>query len=652
MANTPGASVTFDVMGNDYDVDSDVFEIYEIITPVDFCGDVVINEDGTLTYTRVTASPLDNGRDDFQYKIIDIDPVTGDQRLVSNAATVYVGVDFVSSLTAYVHSTYCQEDADPFIIDLTGYIANPNGVDYELTIEETTDLGTFTVIDNTHVQFAPALNANGYQSITYSVTEVGGGESDSSTIGLRVYPVNDAPVIDSAPDTASCNEDDSTTFTVTFSDIDDDVDTLYLAAYGTNSVSGSSPIPLTVSVNRSKTGGSADITVTPTADTFGEFDIVVYVSDGFLSDTRTVHVTINAVDDAPVPSDASETLYEDTSVTFGSYTVDCDVDGDDLILSISEENGPQNGTAVVNADNTITYTPDENYFGTEVFDVDVTDDTPAGLTGTATVTMTVLPINDPPRITNLAYYNKTNEDTPKVVTLTVADVDDDMTAASSYTITSDNTDLIPNENISIAHVSGYGMAITLTPTQDNYGVAHISVTATDGELSTHREFQLTVLSINDVPVAADDAAAVDEDIHVPAEETSVVINLTGNDSDIEDTNLEIVAIDNVTFGRVINNNDGTVTYYADGDHSGTETFDYTVMDDNGATDTAEVTVVITAKNDPPLAKNDTTVAATEDDENVSIKRPWQRQRCTKGDALTVMAVSDPANGTATTDGTV
>ena len=117
----------------------------------------------------------------------------------------------------------------------------------------------------------------------------------------------------------------------------------------------------------------------------------------------------------------------------------------------------------MNGDGTITYTPDENYHGTDTFTYSVKDDTAAELNSTATATMTVIPINDPPVITNLDYYYTTNEDTTKVVPLTVTDVDDDLTGAASYTLTFDNQALIPDENISIAHVSGYGMAVTLVP---------------------------------------------------------------------------------------------------------------------------------------------------------------------------------------------
>ena len=645
LPNTTGQSTVVNVLGNDYDVDGDTIYTYEIVTEPEH-GTAAINANGTITYERTSASPNSNGLDTFVYRIIDRETATGDY--LSDTAKVYIGIDFVSSLTSYDRSVYCYEDDAAFTIDLTGYIANPNSVEYTLTIDELTDLGTFTVLDNTHVKFTPAANASGSQSITYSATEDGGGETGSAQIYLHIYPVNDAPVIESAPESVSCDEDSSAAFTVTFSDIDCDPEDLYLYAYATNAISGG-PIPLAASITRSRTGGSADITVTPLEDAFGTMNIVINVSDGFLDATHTVSLTVNPVDDVPKLSDDYETLYEDTSVTFSVITPDSDVDGDSLIVFIEEGNGPAHGEAVVNGDNTITYTPDENYDSTDSFVFSVKDDTLTALESAATAYITVVPINDPPVITNLGYYYRTNEDTTKDVTLTVTDPDNDLTGESSYTITSSDETIVANSNISIAHVSGNDMKITLVPEDNAYGVVIISITATDGHLSVQREFQLTVLSVNDVPVAEDDTLTINEEMAAPADKTSVSILVLLNDSDVEDETLTIAEVKNISEGSVVNNKNGTLTYSADGDFNGTATFDYTVIDSNGATDTATVTINITPMNDPPLAENDK-ATIIEDADPVSIS-VLSNDTDTEDDTLSISSVSAPAHGTATISGT-
>ena len=57
---------------------------------------------------------------------------------------------------------------------------------------------------------------------------------------------------------------------------------------------------------------------------------------------------------------------------------------------------PANGTAVDNGDGTITYTPDANWFGTDTFTYQVCDNGTPSLCDTATVTITVNPVNDAP----------------------------------------------------------------------------------------------------------------------------------------------------------------------------------------------------------------------------------------------------------------
>ncbi|MDD5016736.1 MAG: Ig-like domain-containing protein, partial [Eubacteriales bacterium] len=643
--NIIAGSRVINVLGNDYDPDGDTVRLYQIVEAPQH-GTAIINLDGTILYTRLLPSGESNGADSFVYRIIDRDTATGDY--LSDTATVYIGVDFVSSLTCYTQSAYCYEDGDAFIIDLSGSITNPNSVSYDLTIDETTSLGTFEVLSDTQVRFTPAANANGYQTITYSASETGGGESDSSYIYLHVYPVNDTPAIDSAPDTVSCDEDDSAQFTVTFSDVDCDPDDLYFYAYAANTSSGG-PIPLSVGISNSRSGGSATVTVTPGADAFGTLDVVVCLSDGLVWVTHTVNMTVNPVDDAPALYDVYESLYEDTDITISVVTPDSDVDGDNLTVFIADGDEPAHGTAVVNAGGTITYTPDDDYYGSDNFVFSVKDDTAGELTSTATANFTVMAINDPPVITNLGYYYSTNEDTTKEVTLTVTDVDNDLSGPASYTITSSDESIVANENITISQVSGYDMKITLAPETNAYGKTIISVTATDGVLSVQREFQLTVLSVNDVPVAMNDEVTVSEEVAAPAGETGITINVLANDSDIEDTSLQVVEVKNLSIGSVVNNQNGFLTYSVDGDFNGTATFNYTVMDDNGATATAMVTVNVTPMNDPPCAANDA-VTIIEDAAPVTIS-VLSNDSDTEDDTLSLESVSTPSHGTAAIDGT-
>ena len=609
LPNTGGASGVVDVLANDEDPDTgDILKTYQIVTQGQYGTAVIDEETGTITYTRSGASPNDNGEDSVIYRVIDRADATGDYK--SDVATIHIGTDFSGTLWCGDRYIECMEDASAFEISLP--VHNPGNLDYEVTLGSTT-LGTFTDSDNTDntVLFTPAENQNGSAGITYTVANEGNTLQASGTIHLKIYPVNDPPVIDSAPSSLSCDEDSSgIEFDVDFHDADCLDNELHFYAYAHNA-STSAPVPLILSVSYSRGTGTAHVTAVPGVNANGSINIIVGASDGLAETERTIVLTVNPVDDEPIIRDISKSLYEDTSVKFSVVTANSDVDGDDLSVSIGSEDGPEHGAAAVNPDGTITYTPDEDFFGEDELVFSVADDKDGGLVSKRTASLNVLPINDPPVISGLAYYQSTFEDTDKDITLYVTDVDDDMSGASGYSFTSGNEAIVDANDISIIHVSGSEMKLTVKPKANAFGTAVIGITADDGELTAEAAFQLSVIPVNDVPVAADDTATVQEKVGTTAGTTSVTIDVTANDTDVEDTELEVISISGVSAGTVTNNRNGTVTFSIGGDYYGTTTFDYTVSDDNGATDTASVTVTVEPMNDPPRLSNDA-VEITED----------------------------------------
>jgi VCBS repeat-containing protein len=96
---------------------------------------------------------------------------------------------------------------------------------------------------------------------------------------------------------------------------------------------------------------------------------------------------------------------------------------------------------------------------------------------------------------------------------------------------------------------------------------------------------VTVNGVNDAPVAADDSAITKKD-------TSVVVDVLGNDSDLDIGDTLIV--DSVAQGSngSVSNNGSWVTYTPATGFNGTDSFSYTVGDGNGGTDTATVNVTV------------------------------------------------------------
>ena len=122
-------------------------------------------------------------------------------------------------------------------------------------------------------------------------------------------------------------------------------------------------------------------------------------------------VNVTAVNHAPVANDDTLAATEDTPVIYTAAQLlgnDADVDGNPLtIASVTSGTG---GTAVLNGDGTVTFTPTANFNGAASFTYTATDS--LATSNIATVTVNVAPVNDNP-VAN-ADAKSTNEDTPLI----------------------------------------------------------------------------------------------------------------------------------------------------------------------------------------------------------------------------------------------
>ena len=644
--NTASESGLIDVLSNDSDVEKDTLTILSFTQGT--YGTVIYDEAAKkLRYTRTGPGSGDNGEDSFTYTIIDRSSTSVDGYKQATG-TVRIGIHFTSSI--YCYDIYKETTEDGASVPISLPISNPNNVPIKVTIAPTT-LGNFSGSGKDWI-FTPSPNMHDEEvAIRYTVTEQtssdpetavdgdsntdGRTETASANIIMSVHSVNDAPVIETVHNAAVTNgvntsevfdeDSEGVSFDVTFGDVDtEDVLKFYTYTYDANTLA---PVALDLDVRYTQETGVAHVTAKPLyANSNGTIALLLGVSDGIAQDTHVIDVTVSALDDAPVLEAMTRTLYEDTSAAVTVITPNTDVDGGtDMAVSITK---PDHGSAVLDS-GVITYTPAPNWFGTDKVNYTVTDQTPGALSSTETVTFKVLPVNDPLSFSKLNYYNTTNEDSLIKVPCTVTNVDDLMSDTSLYTITSSNTGVVRNDAISIACVGqddktgDYSMEISLNPVGNASGVTYIHIKAVDGRTgddmqTAETEFRLEVVPVNDAPTADDRSVDVTEYSGVTGTPgtTSVLIDLSGSIHDVEDG---IPAITSVTVpgkGKIQNNHNSTLTYTVQGDYNGTDTFVYTVMDKNGATDTGKVTVNVFPANDAPLAKNDT--AVTNEDTMVTI----------------------------------
>jgi VCBS repeat-containing protein len=295
------------------------------------------------------------------------------------------------------------------------------------------------------------------------------------------------------------------------------------------------------------------------------------------SNTATVTITINPVNDAPTAVDDSASTQQDTPVVVDVLANDTDPEGDGL--SISAVTQGTNGS-VTNNGSDITYTPDPGFTGDDSFSY--TADDGNGGTDTATVTVTVFSQNDPP--TAVDDSASTDEDAAVVIDVLANDSDPDSDPLSVSAVTQGANGSVVNN----------GSDVTYTPDPDYHGPDSFTYTADDGNGGTDTAtVSVTVLPVNDAPVAANDSASTPED-------TAVVIDVLANDSDADGDTLTVLSTTQGANGTVVNNS-GNVTYTPDPGYTGPDSFTYTADDGNGGTDTATVSVTVTASNSPLVA---------------------------------------------------
>lgn len=198
-------------------------------------------------------------------------------------------------------------------------------------------------------------------------------------------------------------------------------------------------------------------------------------------------------DQPPTAADRAITTAEDTPVEFTISATD--PEGEALRFTASE---PDHGTIAVSG-STLTYTPDANYQGPDSATITVSD---GELTATATVTITVTPVNDAPVAVDDSAAAA--EDTAATITAAALVANDTDVDGDPLTISAVGAAV--NGTVALA-----GTDITFTPAADFVGDATFEYTVSDGTATDTAVVTVAVGGANDPPVAVDDIATTAED---------------------------------------------------------------------------------------------------------------------------------------------
>jgi hypothetical protein len=452
-----------------------------------------------------------------------------------------------------------------------------------------------------------------------------GSLSDTITVNVTVAAVNDAPVITqgAGPLTKSVAEDGTASWTpseLNATDVDTAAGSLSwsvssAASNGTATVSGSGASPTSFSYQ-------------PNANFNGSDSFEVRVSDGSLSDTITVNVTVAAVNDAPVITQGAgpltKSVAEDGTASWTPSELnatDTDTAAGSLTWSVSS--AASNGTATVSGSGasptSFSYQPNANFNGSDSFEVRVSD---GSLSDTITVNVTVAAVNDAPVITQGAgpLTKSVAEDGTASWTPSELNATDTDTAAGSLTWSVSSA-----ASNGVVTVTGSGASPTSFSYQPNAnfnGSDSFEVRVSDGSLSDTITVNVTVAAVNDAPVITQGAGPLTKSVAEDGTASWTPSELNATDTDTAAGSLTWSVSSAASNGTATVSGSGaspTSFYYQPNTNfNGSDSFDVLVSDGN-LSDTITVNVTVTQVDDPPFTnKKLPDINASENDSDLSI----------------------------------
>ena len=585
-------SLTVNVLDNDFDPEGLALIIDSILLPP-FNGTLTQDDAGNFTYVpRLNF----HGSDSASYRVIDAEGATAE-------ATVFFEVLSVNDNPIAVDDTYGVDVNGNIVADNTNLLNNDSDIDGDdLTVSTTpvapAQFGTVSINADGSFSYQSSGVLTENDQFVYQVTD---GQGGTATATVTILPNGNVLPPIALNDDYIVNEDNTLVIT-----------SVNLGVLANDSDPNDLPFELQETLLIQPQHGQLNLaldgtfTYIPNSNFFGvdQFQYQIRNSADLVAQAF-VTIKVNPTADIPVALDDNYQTQEDIQLNVdssnGLLINDVNFDDSNLTVNTTPVSAPQNGSLVLAADGGFSYLPNTDFNGVDSFTYQVISGT--GLTNTANVNISVIPLNDAPVAVN--DIATTNEDTQITVDVLANDID---TESDVLAIISVNL-----ENGTAAIVNG---KLDITPALNFFGDITVTYTITDSiNAPSSGTLMLTVLPINDAPIAVDDRYSLGEDavLRVLASSDN---HLLSNDSDIEGDTLTVnttpvvnvntnnftvntKALSDVTNGSLTLNSDGSFTYIPNLNFNGIDSFTYQITDGNGGTAQASVTLAVAALNDVP-----------------------------------------------------
>jgi VCBS repeat-containing protein len=382
--------ILIDVLANDSDVDG----VGLLIDSVSAAAHGTVAIEGA----SVRYAPAENyhGADAFSYTLRD-----GKGRTAT--ASVSVSITPVDDTPIVLPQQFNTQEDEPLSAQLVA--TDVDGDVLSFAIDQPPSHGQLTLATDGRFDYQPDANFSGSDRFLYTVSD--GVTTVPAQVEITITAVNDAP--QAQDDDLQVAAGSSVSFDVRSNDSDADGDALSVELLSS---------PAHGDLVEQQDGS---FVYTPGTGFSGEDGFTYRVSDGQLqSAPATVRLIVLETRHAPVAVADSVDTDEDTPVTIAVLSNDTDADQDPLsVIAVST---PQHGSAVLNTDGSITYTPVADYFGADRFEYSVSDGN--GGQDVGTVSITINPVNDLPTLAMIA-DQRLDEGQSLSIQLVAADIDGD-----------------------------------------------------------------------------------------------------------------------------------------------------------------------------------------------------------------------------------